>query len=79
MRVCVSGACGGVLVPADSPGFLFSPGWPAPYPADAECTWLIRSPGSTVELNVLSVDVEDEPMCLSDRLVIRDGKTSNTQ
>ncbi|XP_076027535.1 cubilin [Genypterus blacodes] len=70
------GACGGVLVAAGSPGFLFSPGWPAPYPDDVECTWLIRSPGSTVELNILSVDMEDEPMCLSDRLVIRDGSSS---
>ncbi|CAL1576609.1 unnamed protein product [Knipowitschia caucasica] len=67
------GACGGSLVTGASPGFLFSPGWPDPYPLDEECTWLIRSPDSTVELNLLFVDMEDYPNCYFDSLVIRDG------
>lgn len=57
----------------DSPAFLFSPGWPDDYANDQDCTWLIRSPGATVELNILSLDIEDFPMCLYDNLVIRDG------
>ena len=72
--MCVSGACGGILMTEETPGFLYSPGWPENYPADQECTWLIRSPDSTVELNLLSVDIEDIPDCYFDSLVIRDGK-----
>ncbi|XP_064190205.1 cubilin [Anguilla rostrata] len=70
------GACGGVLMPGDTPMFLFSPGWPENYEAYLECTWVIRSPDSTVELNVLSVDIEDDPTCYYDGLVVRDGETN---
>lgn len=58
----------------ETPGFLFSPDWPENYPLNQECTWLIRSPDSTVELNLLSLDIEDSPMCSFDSLVIRDGE-----
>lgn len=61
----------------ETPGFLFSPGWPENYPLDQECTWLIRSPDSTMELNLLSLDIEDHPMCSFDSLVIRDGEPLN--
>uniref|UniRef100_A0AAQ4PGY7 Cubilin n=1 Tax=Gasterosteus aculeatus aculeatus TaxID=481459 RepID=A0AAQ4PGY7_GASAC len=67
------GACGGVLMTGDTPGFLFSPGWPDSYAPHLECTWLIRSPDSTIELNLLSLDIEDYPGCYFDSLVIRDG------
>ncbi|KAG7527098.1 cubilin [Solea senegalensis] len=71
------GACGGMLMTGASPSFLFSPGWPNNYPEDQDCTWLIRSPDSTVEFNVLSLDMEDyPPVCYFDSLVIRDGETS---
>ncbi|XP_059183305.1 cubilin [Centropristis striata] len=70
------GACGGVLMTGETPGFLFSPAWPENYPTDQECTWLIRSPDSTVELNILYVDMEDYPNCYFDSLVIRDGASS---
>uniref|UniRef100_A0A4W6F2P1 Cubilin n=1 Tax=Lates calcarifer TaxID=8187 RepID=A0A4W6F2P1_LATCA len=70
------GACGGILMTGETPGFLFSPGWPENYPHDQECTWLIRSPDSTVEFNILSLDMEDYPTCYFDSLVIRDGETS---
>ncbi|XP_038578939.1 cubilin [Micropterus salmoides] len=70
------GACGGVLMTEETPGFLYSPGWPENYPPNQECTWLIRSPDSTVELNLLSLDMEDYPNCYFDSLVIRDGVTS---
>lgn len=68
------GACGGIVTTGDSPGFLFSPGWPGSYPPNLDCSWLIRSDASTVELNLLSVDIEDFPVCYLDSLVIRDGE-----
>ncbi|KAG9276492.1 cubilin [Astyanax mexicanus] len=70
------GACGGALMPGDTPRFLFSPGWPNEYEPNQECTWVIRSPDSTVELNLLFLDIEDEASCLYDSLVIRDGETN---
>lgn len=68
------GACGGVLMPEETPRFLFSPGWPNQYEPNLECSWVIRSPDSTVELNMLFMDIEDEVTCLYDSLVIRDGE-----
>ncbi|CAG5895667.1 unnamed protein product [Menidia menidia] len=70
------GACGGMLITGETPGFLFSPGWPDEYPPNQECTWLLRSPDSTVEFNILSLDMDGYPGCYSDSLVIRDGATS---
>ncbi|XP_030624670.1 LOW QUALITY PROTEIN: cubilin [Chanos chanos] len=70
------GACGGALIPGETPRFLFSPGWPNEYEPDLECSWVIRSPDSIVELNVLSVDIEDDVTCSYDSLVIRDGETN---
>lgn len=67
------GACGGIVTAGEAPGFLFSPGWPGSYPPNLDCSWLIRS-DSTVELNLLSVDIEEFPMCYLDSLVIRDGE-----
>ncbi|XP_047455679.1 cubilin [Mugil cephalus] len=69
------GACGGQLMALESPAFFFSPGWPENYPNNQECTWLIRSPDSTIELNILSLDVEGSPPCYSDSIVIRDGES----
>uniref|UniRef100_A0A3B5L191 Cubilin n=1 Tax=Xiphophorus couchianus TaxID=32473 RepID=A0A3B5L191_9TELE len=70
------GACGGLLLIGNSPGFLFSPGWPENYPPNQECTWLIRAPDSIVEFNFLSLDMEGYPPCYSDSLIIRDGANS---
>ncbi|KAM9333329.1 LOW QUALITY PROTEIN: cubilin [Pholidichthys leucotaenia] len=70
------GACGGMLMAGENPGFLYSPGWPDNYPTSQECTWLIHSPDSTVELNFLFIDMEDSPDCYYDSIVIRDGETS---
>ncbi|XP_068094350.1 cubilin [Hyperolius riggenbachi] len=67
------GACGGLLRTGDTPMFLFSPGWPNSYASGIECTWVIRSLESTVELNILSVDIETHNSCSYDKLVIRDG------
>ncbi|KAG2458577.1 CUBN protein, partial [Polypterus senegalus] len=68
------GACEGVFIVGDSPGFLLSPGWPANYQNNLHCMWLIRAPGSTVEFNVLAVDIEAHSTCYYDSLIIRDGK-----
>ncbi|XP_075684851.1 cubilin [Rhinoderma darwinii] len=70
------GACGGALQTGETPLFLFSPGWPNMYAPRIECTWVIRSPESTVELNLLSVDIEAQPTCGNDKLVIRDGENN---
>ncbi|KAM6215214.1 cubilin [Rhynchocyon petersi] len=68
-----TGACGGFLRTGESPTFLFSPGWPERYENGADCSWLIQAPDSTVELNILSLDIESHRTCNYDRLVIRDG------
>lgn len=58
----------------DNPQFLFSPGWPELYQHNLDCSWVIRSPNSIVEFNLLSLDMEDEVSCLHDSLSIRDGR-----
>ncbi|XP_028815099.1 cubilin [Denticeps clupeoides] len=70
------GDCGGALMPGDTPHFLFSPGWPNNYATNLECSWVIRSPGSIVELNLLFVDIEEAPECFYDSLDVRDGETN---
>ncbi|KAE8596094.1 hypothetical protein XENTR_v10015965 [Xenopus tropicalis] len=72
------GACGGILRTGDTPLFLFSPGWPNNYASYLDCTWVIKAPGSTVELNILSVDIEKHRSCNYDKLVIRDGDNNNS-
>uniref|UniRef100_A0A8C0FEB1 Cubilin n=1 Tax=Bubo bubo TaxID=30461 RepID=A0A8C0FEB1_BUBBB len=59
-----------------TPSFLFSPGWPMNYRNFADCVWLIRAPGSTVELNILALDIESHSSCNYDKLIIQDGDTS---
>ncbi|NP_001003148.2 cubilin precursor [Canis lupus familiaris] len=71
-----TGACGGFLRTGDAPVFLFSPGWPESYSNSADCTWLIQAPDSTVELNILSLDIEAQRTCDYDKLVIRDGDSN---
>ncbi|KTF87440.1 hypothetical protein cypCar_00025640 [Cyprinus carpio] len=70
------GACGGTLMTGDNPQFLFSPGWPELYQHNLDCSWVIRSPNSIVEFNLLFLDMEDEVSCLHDSLAIRDGDTN---
>lgn len=70
----IIGACGGVVTTEETPSFLFSPGWPMNYRNFADCVWLIRAPGSTVEFNVLSLDIESHSSCDYDKLIIRDGE-----
>uniref|UniRef100_A0A8C0J8V6 Cubilin n=1 Tax=Chelonoidis abingdonii TaxID=106734 RepID=A0A8C0J8V6_CHEAB len=70
------GGCGGVAVTGETPSFLFSPDWPSNYRNFAVCTWLIRAPESTVEFNILALDIESHSSCNYDKLVIRDGEKS---
>ncbi|XP_013879229.1 cubilin [Austrofundulus limnaeus] len=70
------GACGGLLMTGETPGFFYSPGWPESYPPNQECTWLIRSPNSIVELNILALDMEGFPPCYFDSITVRDGPSS---
>ncbi|KAM4705286.1 LOW QUALITY PROTEIN: cubilin [Rhinophrynus dorsalis] len=72
------GACGGILGIGDTPSFFFSPGWPNNYASHLECTWVIRALESTVELNILTVDIEQHSSCNYDKLVIRDGDNNNS-
>ncbi|XP_006159809.2 LOW QUALITY PROTEIN: cubilin [Tupaia chinensis] len=74
-----AGACGGFLRTGDRPVFLFSPGWPGSYNNGADCMWLIQSPDSTVELNILSLDIESHRTCDYDKLVIRDGDNNRAE
>lgn len=62
------------MTTGDTPLLFFSPGWPGQYHNHADCTWIIYAPDSTVELNILSMDIEPQLMCAYDRLIIRDGK-----
>ncbi|NXG01683.1 CUBN protein, partial [Sakesphorus luctuosus] len=75
-RTIAAGACGGTVTSEETPSFLFSPGWPMNYRNFADCMWLIRAPGSTVEFNILALDIESHSSCNYDQLIIRDGDTS---
>ncbi|NWR90257.1 CUBN protein, partial [Furnarius figulus] len=75
-RTIATGACGGTVTTDETPSFLFSPGWPMNYRNFVDCVWLIRAPGSTVEFNILSLDIESHSSCNYDQLIIRDGDTS---
>ncbi|XP_072431088.1 cubilin [Chiloscyllium punctatum] len=70
------GACGGVVVTADIPTFLFSPGWPNKYENNLDCSWVIWAPQGTVELHILALDIESDRLCNYDSLVIRDGNNN---
>ncbi|XP_008147050.2 cubilin [Eptesicus fuscus] len=74
-----TGACGGFLRTGEAPVFLFSPRWPQNYGNSADCVWLIQAPDSTVELNILSLDIESHGTCNYDKLVIRDGDNNMAQ
>ncbi|NP_445784.3 cubilin precursor [Rattus norvegicus] len=67
------GACGGFMVTGDTPVHIFSPGWPREYANGADCIWIIYAPDSTVELNILSLDIEPQQSCNYDKLIVKDG------
>ncbi|KAK1345588.1 hypothetical protein QTO34_008050 [Cnephaeus nilssonii] len=57
----------------------FAKSWPQNYGNSADCVWLIQAPDSTVELNILSLDIESHGTCNYDKLVIRDGDNNMAQ
>ncbi|XP_063003684.1 cubilin [Elgaria multicarinata webbii] len=70
------GACGGYSTTGEVPLFLFSPDWPSNYRNYAECAWVLRAADSTVEFNILALDIESHHSCNYDTLVFRDGDNS---
>lgn len=62
------------MTTGDTPVLFFSPGWPGEYDNRDDCIWIIYAPDSTVELNIISMDIESQPVCDYDRLIIRDGE-----
>ncbi|XP_066485218.1 cubilin [Tiliqua scincoides] len=70
------GACGGFSTLSEVPLLLYSPGWPSNYGNFANCTWVIRALDSTVDFNILALDIESHSSCNYDKLVFRDGDSS---
>lgn len=55
-------------------GYLKSPGWPATYPHDIDCSIVLRSPQiSSISLFFDSFDVEYHSSCQFDYLEVRTG------
>ncbi|XP_051943733.1 CUB domain-containing protein 2 isoform X1 [Hippocampus zosterae] len=66
--------CGGVLTGLS--GVISSPGYPAHYSNDADCTWLIHvSNGSAVTLLFLDFQMENNEGCHFDYVALFDGPT----
>lgn len=70
----LTGACGGFATISEVPLMLFSPGWPSNYGNFANCMWVITAPDSTVQFNILTLDIESHSSCDYDKLVFRDGE-----
>ncbi|BFZ10462.1 hypothetical protein BsWGS_13501 [Bradybaena similaris] len=65
-------ACGEIL--EDREGVIESPLFPEPYPAEADCSWLVLAPsGYRVQLTSQYFFIEQQPECLWDYLAIVDG------
>ncbi|KAI1280397.1 Cubilin [Halotydeus destructor] len=65
-------ACGGHYY-AET-GVIRSPGWPAHYPVNKLCTWIIHAAdGHQVALNFTSFQLEEHSQCSYDHLEIRNG------
>lgn len=66
--------CGGVLTGLS--GVISSPGYPAEYSNDADCTWLIHvSNSSAVTLLFLDFQMENNEGCHFDYVALFDGPT----
>nr|XP_015193107.1 PREDICTED: membrane frizzled-related protein isoform X1 [Lepisosteus oculatus] len=62
--------CGGIL--SDQGGTFSSPNYPANYPPDSVCVWIIQvRPPSLVQLHISSLAVEGRRPCLFDWLEVR--------
>jgi len=67
-----------VRVAANKPArVVASPGYPKPYPADADCTWRVSAPRRHhLRLTLVELDVEQTDSCLFDFLEVRAGRRS---
>ncbi|CAK1552576.1 unnamed protein product [Leptosia nina] len=67
--------CGGVYIKTH--GYIYSPGWPANYEPNRDCTWTITVPvGQQIALNISEFDLEmpiRDKCDMGDYLEIRDG------
>lgn len=63
--------CGGAIT--DSPrGSITSPNYPQPYGENAQCNWRISvNPGSTIQLILTDLDMEEHGTCLFDSLQVK--------
>ncbi|XP_077162210.1 membrane frizzled-related protein isoform X1 [Paroedura picta] len=68
-------SCGGILRGPE--GFFSSPNFPAPYPPNILCTWHIQGrPGTVIQLQVETLDIENSVSCSYDRLEIHSEQNS---
>ncbi|KAI4498132.1 hypothetical protein M0802_006618 [Mischocyttarus mexicanus] len=64
--------CGGILRSAK--GDIVSPNYPQPYAHNSECMWrIIVAAGSTVQLVIIDLDLEDHIKCRYDYIEISEG------
>ena len=67
--------CGGYV--SSVRGLITSPGYPANYPGDADCEWVVRlRPATMITFSFLDLDIgaESDTECSQDYLVIRNGE-----
>lgn len=73
---CEVGVCSFTMTA--SHGEVTSPGFPAQYPRRLNCTWrLATSPGRRIRLRFTSFDLEADPLCAYDHVMIFDGSDLN--
>ncbi|KAG5851111.1 hypothetical protein ANANG_G00089560 [Anguilla anguilla] len=70
--------CGGFL--DEEYGDFQSPGFPHAYPSEMDCTWVIFvQQGHLVQLNFLSMVLEEQRGCQYDYIIVFDGRISEKQ
>ncbi|XP_069479379.1 hatching enzyme 1.2-like isoform X2 [Ambystoma mexicanum] len=58
-------------------GFVNSTNYPSQYPNNANCSYLMRTPGYQILLTFHAFDIESSPNCKSDYVTVYDGITSD--
>ena len=71
-------ACGGHLT--ESSGTILSPGYPANYPHNQICSWVISIPsGNTITFLPSTIDIEQHSSCAFDYLEVSFRWTNSVQ